>query len=570
TLENHFRDMCDIEFTIEQGKLWMLQTRAGKRTAAAALHIAIEMVHEGLISTEEAVMRIDPEQLDQLLHPQFDKTANYDVVAKGLNASPGAAVGEAVFSATDAVAVAEAGRKCVLVRWETNPDDLAGMIAAEGILTSHGGKTSHAAVIARGMGAPCVCGVETLKIDAEHKEASVLGTDIVIKEGDMISIDGTTGSVVLGAVELVLPELTGDLDTILEWADEFRTMGVRANADNPEDAELSRSFGAAGIGLCRTEHMFLGDRKQIIQSFILNEDPAIREKALADLLEAQTGDFLGMFRAMNDLPVVVRLLDPPLHEFLDSPRELDVEIARMEATGAPATDIAEKRSLMEQIDAMSEANPMLGLRGCRLAILYPELPAMQVRAIATAMARLKKEGLNPEPEIMIPLVSVLPELSVLRDECEQVIAQVCEEEGIELDIPIGTMIELPRAAVTADEIATRADFFSFGTNDLTQTTFGFSRDDVESKFIPRYLERRLIPYNPFETVDPGVAALVDMGCVKGRETNPDITLGVCGEHGGDPDSVKMFHKIGLTYVSCSPYRVPLARLAAAQAAIENK
>lgn len=570
TLENHFRDMCDIEFTIEQGKLWMLQTRVGKRTAAAALHIAIEMEKEGLITKEEAVMRVDPEQLDQLLHPQFDKTADYDVLAKGLNASPGAAVGEAVFSAADAVAVAEAGRKCVLVRWETNPDDLAGMISAEGILTSHGGKTSHAAVIARGMGTPCVCGVEALKIDAEKKEASVVGTDIVIKEGDMISIDGTTGIVVLGAVDLVLLELTGDLDTILEWADEFRTMGVRANADNPEDAELSRSFGATGIGLCRTEHMFLGDRKQIIQSFILTDDPAVREKALDDLLAAQTGDFYGMFKAMDGLPVIVRLLDPPLHEFLESPRELDVEIARMEASGAPAADIAAKRKLMDQVDAMSEANPMLGLRGCRLAILYPELPAMQVRAITTAAARLKKEGLDPKPEIMIPLVSVLPELAVLREECEEVIAQVCKEEGVELDIPIGTMIELPRAAVTADEIATKADFFSFGTNDLTQTTFGFSRDDVESKFIPRYLERRLIPFNPFETVDPGVAALVDMGCTKGRETNPDITLGVCGEHGGDPDSVKTFHKIGLTYVSCSPYRVPLARLAAAQAALEEK
>ncbi|CBL03511.1 pyruvate phosphate dikinase [Gordonibacter pamelaeae 7-10-1-b] len=570
TLENHFRDMCDIEFTIEQGKLWMLQTRVGKRTAAAALHIAIEMEKEGLISKEEAVMRVDPEQLDQLLHPQFDKNASYDVVAKGLNASPGAAVGEAVFSAADAVAVTEAGRKCVLVRWETNPDDLAGMIAAEGILTSHGGKTSHAAVIARGMGAPCVCGVEALKIDAEKKEAAVAGTDIVIREGDMISIDGTTGSVVLGAVDLVLPELTGDLDTILEWADEFRTMGVRANADNPEDAELSRNFGAEGIGLCRTEHMFLGDRKQIIQSFILNDEPAVREKALADLLEAQTGDFYGMFKAMDGLPVIVRLLDPPLHEFLESPRDLEVEIARLEASGTPAAELADKRQLLSLVDAMAEANPMLGLRGCRLAILYPELPAMQTRAIATAAARLKKEGLDPEPEIMIPLVSVLPELETLRAEVEAVIAEVCEAEGVELDIPIGTMIELPRAAVTADEIATQADFFSFGTNDLTQTTFGFSRDDVEAKFIPRYLERRILPCNPFETVDAGVAALVDMGCTKGRATNPDIQLGVCGEHGGDPDSVKTFHKIGLTYVSCSPYRVPLARLAAGQAALAEK
>lgn len=567
TLENHFRDMCDIEFTIEQGKLWMLQTRVGKRTAAAALHIAIEMVKEGLISKEEAVMRVDPEQLDQLLHPQFDKNASYDTVAKGLNASPGAAVGEAVFSAADAVAVTEAGRKCVLVRWETNPDDLAGMIAAEGILTSHGGKTSHAAVIARGMGTPCVCGAEALKIDAEKKEAVITGKNVVIREGDMISIDGTTGLVVMGAVDLVLPELSGDLDTILEWADVFRTMGVRANADNPEDAELSRGFGAEGIGLCRTEHMFLGERKRIIQSFILNEEPSIRQKALDELLEAQTDDFYGMFKAMDGLPVIVRLLDPPLHEFLDSPRELDVEITRMECEGAPAADIAEKRALLSQVDAMAEVNPMLGLRGCRLAILYPELPAMQVRAIATAAARLQKEGMHPEPEIMIPLVSVLPELETLRGEAEEVLVQVAAEEGVALNIPIGTMIELPRAAVTADEIATKADFFSFGTNDLTQTAFGFSRDDVESKFVPRYLERRILPFNPFETVDPGVAMLVDIACKKGRATNPDITLGVCGEHGGDPDSVKTFHQIGLTYVSCSPYRVPLARLAAGQAAL---
>lgn len=569
-LENHFRDMCDIEFTIEQGKLWMLQTRVGKRTAAAALHIAIEMVEEGLITKEEAVMRVDPEQLDQLLHPQFDADAEYDVVATGLNASPGAAVGEAVFSAEAAVEAEAEGRKTVLVRWETTPDDLAGMIAAEGILTSHGGKTSHAAVIARGMGAPCVCGVDALKIDAEAKQATIVGTDIVIKEGDMISLDGTTGIVVLGAVELIQPELAGDLDTILEWADEVRTMGVRANADNPEDAELARSFGAQGIGLCRTEHMFLGDRKQIIQTFILNENETIREKAVSDLFAAQTGDFLGMFKAMDGLPVIVRLLDPPLHEFLESPRALDVEIARLEATGADPAVIAQKRQLMEQIDSFAEQNPMLGLRGCRLAIKYPILPRMQVRAIATAMAKLKKEGLDPRPEIMIPLVSVKPELEKLRALAEEVIAEVEADEGVELEIPIGTMIELPRAAVTADEIASVADFFSFGTNDLTQTTFGFSRDDVESEFVPQYLSERLLPYNPFATVDPGVAKLVKMGVDLGHEGNPDIVCGVCGEHGGDPDSVKTFYGIGLDYVSCSPYRVPLARLAAAQAALEDK
>ncbi|TGY73683.1 pyruvate, phosphate dikinase [Enterorhabdus sp. NM05_H27] len=569
-LENHFRDMCDIEFTIEQGKLWMLQTRAGKRTAAAALGIAIAMEREGLISKEEAVMRVAPDQLDQLLHPQFDKDATYDVVARGLNASPGAAVGEAVFSAADAVAATEAGRKCVLVRWETNPDDLAGMIAAEGILTSHGGKTSHAAVIARGMGAPCVCGVEALKIDAAKKEAAIAGTDIVIREGDMISIDGTTGIVVLGAVDLVLPELTGDLDTILEWADEFRTLGVRANADNPEDAELSRGFGAEGIGLCRTEHMFLGDRKQIIQTFILNDDELIREKAVADLYEAQVGDFYGMFKAMDGLPVIVRLLDPPLHEFLESPRELDVEIAKLEVSGASADVIAEKRALLEKIDGFAEQNPMLGMRGCRLGIVYPILPVMQVRAIATACARLQKEGLAPKPEIMIPLVSVLPELAKLRGVAEATIAEVAEAGGVELSIPVGTMIELPRAAVTANEIATEADFFSFGTNDLTQTTFGFSRDDVEGEFVPQYLAEHLLPYNPFATIDPGVAKLVEMGVELGHEGNPDIVCGVCGEHGGDPESIHTFNRIGLDYVSCSPYRVPVARLAAAQAAIQQR
>ncbi|MCL2883389.1 MAG: pyruvate, phosphate dikinase, partial [Coriobacteriia bacterium] len=568
-LENHYRDMCDIEFTIEQGKLWMLQTRVGKRTAAAALHIAIAMVDEGLISKEEAVLRIDPPQLDQLLHPQFDKNATYEIVAKGLNASPGAAVGAAVFSAADAVASAAVGQPCVLVRWETNPDDLAGMVAAEGILTSHGGKTSHAAVIARGMGAPCVCGADSLKINAEAKMASISGTDIVIHEGDIISIDGTSGVVVMGAVDLVLPELTGDLDTILEWADAFRRLGVYANADNPEDSALSRSFGAEGIGLCRTEHMFLGERKEIIQNYILSDDPAVRDDALAKLLKVQTEDFYGMFKAMDGLPVVVRLLDPPLHEFLDDPRALEVEITRMELTGGDKDQIATKRNLLARIDAMTESNPMLGLRGCRLAILNPELPAMQVRAIATAQARLIKEGLHPEAEIMIPLVSVTPELTVLRSEAEAVIAEVSAELGIKLDLPIGTMIELPRAAVTADDIARHADFFSFGTNDLTQTTFGFSRDDVEGKFIPRYLERKLIPCNPFETIDSGVAKLVEMACQLGRSGNPGITLGVCGEHGGDPDSVKVFHSIGLTYVSCSPYRVPLARLAAGQAALEE-
>ena len=363
------------------------------------------------------------------------------------------------------------------------------------------------------------------------------------------------------------PSCTGDLDTILEWADEFRKLGVRANADNPADAQLSRDFGAEGIGLCRTEHMFLGDRKQIIQAFILNEDEEVRQKAADQLYEAQTGDFYGMFKAMDGLPVIVRLLDPPLHEFLESPRALEVEIAKAEAAGAPAAELAEKRELLAKIDSFVEANPMLGLRGCRLGIVYPILPVLQVRAIATAAAKLKKEGLDPKPEIMIPLVSTVRELAKLRKVAEDVIAEVAEAEGVELSIEIGTMIELPRAAVTADEVATQADFFSFGTNDLTQTTFGFSRDDVEGEFIPQYLEEKLLPYNPFATIDPGVAKLVEMGATLGRKGNPNLTVGVCGEHGGDPDSIHTFNKIGLDYVSCSPYRVPVARLAAAQAAL---
>jgi len=569
-LEAAYRDMCDIEFTIEQGKLWMLQTRIGKRTARAALKIAIDMVAEGMISREEAVLRIDAAQLDQLLHPQFDANATYDVVAKGLNASPGAAVGEVVFSSADAVSAKASGHKVILVRWETNPDDLPGMDAAEGILTSHGGKTSHAAVVARGMGTPCVCGVEKLKIDAANKVATIAGTDIVIREGDIISIDGTTGTIVLGAVQLVQPEVTGDFDQILSWADEFRTMGVRANADTPDDAVLGRKFGAAGIGLCRTEHMFLGpERKDIVQRMILAENEAETHTALAELLDVQTKDYLGIFEAMDGLPVTVRLLDPPLHEFLDDPRALEIEITKMELTGGDASVIAAKRKLLGQIDAMAEHNPMLGLRGCRLGISHPEIYAMQVRAITKAACELKRAGKDPRPEVMIPLVAVKAELEILRLESEAVIAEVKAECGIDIDIPIGTMIELPRAAVTADEIAEVADFFSFGTNDLTQTAFGFSRDDIEAKFLPRYLERKVLASNPFETIDEGVAKLVAMGCELGRASNPGIKLGVCGEHGGDPASVKKFFGMGLNYVSCSPYRVPLARLAAAQAALAS-
>ncbi|MDJ1121529.1 pyruvate, phosphate dikinase [Olsenella sp. YH-ols2217] len=576
-LEDHYRDMMDIEFTIENGKLWMLQTRVGKRTALAALHVAIDMVNEGRISKAEAVQRVEPAQLDQLLHPQIDPGAELDVLASGLNASPGAAVGEVVFSSADAVEAAAEGRPCILVRWETNPDDLKGMVAAEGILTSHGGKTSHAAVIARGMGAPCVCGVEALKIDAAKKEAKVSGTDVTLHEGDVITIDGTTGRVVLGAVELVQPELAGDLETILEWADEIsndetlgRKMGVRANADNPDDAKLSLEFGATGIGLCRTEHMFLGERKQIIQSFILADDEDTKKAALDQLLEAQEGDFLQMLETMSGHPMIIRLLDPPLHEFLDSPRELAVEIAKLEALDADPKVIAEKSALLARIDAMSEANPMLGLRGCRLGIMYPELTDLQTKAIGTATAELIKKGLDPKPEIMIPLVSTAAELEAVRAQVEGVLAEVAQETGVELDIPVGTMIELPRAALEAEEIGRYADFFSFGTNDLTQTTFGFSRDDVESAFIPTYLRKKLLKTNPFETLDAGVAKLVDMGVKGGHAAHADIVCGVCGETGGDPDSIHMYYDLGLDYVSCSPYRVPIARLTAAQAKLAAK
>ena len=567
-LEDHYRDMMDIEFTIEQGKLYMLQTRVGKRTATAALRIAIEMVDEGMIDKKTAVTRVAPEQLDQLLHPQIAKGAVKNVIASGLNASPGAAVGEAVFSSDAAVAAAEEGRKTVLVRWETTPDDLKGMIAAEGILTSHGGKTSHAAVIARGMGAPCVCGVAALDIDAEKKQAAVAGSDIVIREGDVISIDGLTGEVMLGAVELVEPEMSGDLGKLLEWADEFRQLGVRANADNPADAQLSRDMGAEGIGLCRTEHMFLGDRKQFVADMILADNgSAAYEEALDKLYEAQAGDYYEMLKSMDGLPVIIRLLDPPLHEFLPNPRDLAIEVAVAEAKGE---ECAEAKELLAAADAQAEANPMLGLRGCRLGIVMPGLSQMQVRAIATACAKLLKEGKDPKPEVMIPLVSMERELAYVKAEAETAIAEVAEREGVDLSfIQIGTMIETPRAAVTADEVAAHADFFSFGTNDLTQMTFGFSRDDVEGAFFADYETLGIMKVNPFATVDDGVVKLVGMAVQGGRATNPDLTLGVCGEHGGDPDSIAKFAKVGLDYVSCSPYRVPVARLAAAHAAIKG-
>ena len=570
-LEQHYRDMMDIEFTIEQGKLYMLQTRVGKRTATAALKIAVDLEREGVITREEALLRINPAQLDQLMHPQIAKGAERNVIARGLNASPGAAVGGIVFSAADAVAEKEAGRDCVLVRWETTPDDLAGMTAAKGILTSHGGKTSHAAVIARGMGKPCVCGVDALRIDAARKEVAVAGTDLVLHEGDVISIDGGTGEVMLGAVALERPGTTGDLATVLGWADDVRRLGVRANADNPADARLSLELGAEGIGLTRTEHMFLGARKSIIQRFILADTSDERASAAEELSRAQEGDFYEILSAMDGLPVTIRLLDPPLHEFLDNPRDLAVRLAKMECEGASTDELARTRALLARIDALSEANPMLGLRGCRLGFAFPELPVLQTHAIARATVRLKREGKNPRPHIMVPLVCLNAEIREMRAIVERAIIDVEVETGVRLgEIPVGTMIELPRAAVMADRIARHADFFSFGTNDLTQTALGFSRDDVEGKVLPAYLEGNIIPRNPFETVDEGVAKLVGMGCELGRAARPGISLGVCGEHGGDPDSIRTFYDLGLDYVSCSPYRVPQARLAAAQATLTSK
>ena len=574
-LENHYRDMCDIEFTIEQGSLWMLQTRVGKRTAGAALRIAIDMVGEGLITREEAVSRIDPAQLDQLLHPQFDTATRPDVIARGLNASPGAAVGAIVFSSDDAVERAQRGEPVILVRWETNPDDLKGMVAAEGILTSHGGKTSHAAVIARGMGTPCVCGVEAFRIDAAAKEVRIAGSDLVLHEGDVISIDGATGVVAAGAVPLVSAELTGDLGTILGWADDIRLAPdagrpahVRVNADNPEDARLALEFGAEAIGLCRTEHMFLGERKSIIQTFILSDDDTERAGALDELLRVQTEDFASMMRTMDGRPMVIRLIDPPLHEFLDSPRELDVAIARLETEGSNPERVRALRDRLRRIDAMSEANPMLGLRGVRLSVIFGDLPLMQVRAIAEAAARLIAEGLDPRPEIMVPLVAITEEHVQMRELIERVLREVGAERGVALDIPVGTMVELPRACLVAGSIAAHADFFCFGTNDLTQTTFGFSRDDAEAKFIPAYLHRKILAANPFETVDDAVLELVRMAVDKARAVNPGMHFGVCGEHGGDPASIVRFlNEAGVDYVSCSPYRVPQARLAAAHAVL---
>jgi pyruvate,orthophosphate dikinase len=560
TLQSHYRDMCDIEFTIEQGRLFLLQTRVGKRTAAAALRMAVEMEEEGLIDKREAVLRVQPAQLDQLLHPQFDPEAKYTAVTKGLNASPGAAVGKVYFTADAAEHHHEAGEAVILVRPETSPDDLHGMIAAEGILTSRGGLVSHAAVVARGMGTPAVCGASELEIDVDGGMFKVNGE--VVRQGEIISINGTTGEVVIGPVAVVTPDPGGPFETILGWADTFRRMKVRTNADLPHDAQVARRFGAEGIGLCRTEHMFLGDRLPLVQRFILADSAVEEEEALGELEKLQRSDFEGIFEAMDGLPVTIRLLDPPLHEFLPDVEELLVRDARGELDG-------EGRRLLAAAQLWREANPMLGTRGCRLGIIKPGLYRMQAKAIIEAAVARKAAGGDPHVEIMIPLVVTEPELALLTDWVREVATETFAASGdADVDYLVGTMIETPRAALAAGEIADVAEFFSFGTNDLTQMTFGFSRDDVEGRFMSEYLELKLLRANPFETLDQeGVGQLVRMGVERGRVTRPGIKLGICGEHGGDPASVEFCEQVGLDYVSCSPYRVPIARLAAAHASL---
>jgi pyruvate, orthophosphate dikinase len=545
-LEEHYRDMQDIEFTVEDNELYLLQTRSAKRTAAAAVKAAVDMVDEELISREDAVARIDPVQLDQLLHPMIDPTADWEVAAKGLNASPGAACGKIVLDADAAEQRGKAGESVILVRWETTPDDIHGLIQAAGILTAHGGMTSHAAVVARGMGKPCVAGCEALSIDLNARTIA-LG-DKTLSEGDVLTIDGGTGAVIIGEVPLVAPQVNDDLETVLGWGDEYRRLKVRANADTPEDAAKAREFGAQGIGLCRTEHMFMAeDRLPVVREMILADNEEGRRNALDQLLPMQQGDFEAIFEAMRGLPVTIRLLDPPLHEFL------------------PPPDQATDERMRQRIRQLSESNPMLGTRGCRLGLQWPEIYEMQVRAIIRAARAVdERTGEVPLVEIMHPLVAFEEELRRLRE----LTVRVAQEEAPEVEYLCGTMIELPRACIRADEIAGQADFFSFGTNDLTQTALGFSRDDAEGKFLTYYLEDGVLEQNPFETLDiDGVGDLMRIAVERGRSAKPEIKLGICGEHGGEPKSVTFCHELGLDYVSCSPYRVPLARLAAAQAAL---
>ncbi len=560
-LEKHYRDMLDIEFTVQEGKLYMLQTRVGKRTAAAALKIAIDMVKEKLIDKKTAVLRIDPEQLDQLLHPMIDPKAEVKILAKGLPASPGAAVGKVVFTAEDAERAAERGEKVILVRAETSPEDIGGMNAAQGILTARGGMTSHAAVVARGMGKCCVAGCGAININEVQKYFTV--NETVIREGDYITLNGTTGEVILGEAPLVTPELTGDFGTFMKWVDEFRKLGVRTNADTPHDSEVARKFGAEGIGLCRTEHMFFApERISAVREMILADDTEGRKKALSKILPFQKSDFIEIFKVMKGLPVTIRLLDPPLHEFLP---HTDEELRSL----ASSMEVPFEK-LRTRNKSLQEFNPMLGHRGCRLGITYPEIYEMQVSAIMEAACELAKSKIKVIPEIMIPLIAHVKELKLMRELTIKVAEEVQKEYGTKVNYTVGTMIELPRAAITADEIAQEADFFSFGTNDLTQTTFGLSRDDA-GRFLPYYVEKGILENDPFISLDQqGTGLLMKIGIDKGRSVKKKLKLGICGEHGGDPKSVEFCHKVGLDYVSCSPYRVPIARLAAAQAALKEK
>ena len=577
-LERHYRDVQDMEFTIERGKLWMLQTRTAKRTAAAAVKIAVDMVNEGLITKEDAVMRVTPEQVDQFLHPHFDPRAKLeadargDLLAVGLNASPGAATGIAVFDADTAEERGSAGEAVILVRPETNPEDVHGMVQAQGVLTQHGGMTSHAAVVARGWGKPCVAGCEALRIDQANRSFTV--NSRTIKEGDFISIDGSTGEVFAGSIATLPPsfEEEKDLVTLLSWADEIRKLGVLTNADNPEDAARARSFGAEGIGLCRTEHMFFEEeRRPIVVQMIMAETEEERQECLDKLLPFQREDFEGIFRAMDGYPVIVRLIDPPMHEFLPPREELIEEVTRLRCTGEDAAKLAELEKMLKVVESMWEVNPMMGLRGCRAGIMYQGLTEMQTRAIFEAACNVAQEGVDVHPEVMIPLTSHVNEFHVEREKLEAVAQEVISEKGVELDYKFGTMIEIPRAAITADEIAQYADFFSFGTNDLTQMTYGISRDDAEGKFLLDYVKRGILPNNPFQVLDrDGVGTLMKMCVEKGRAANPNLEIGGCGEHFGEPSSIAFSHSIGMDYVSASPFRVPIARLAAAQAALQHE
>jgi pyruvate,orthophosphate dikinase len=579
TLENHYRDLCDIEFTIERGKLWMLQTRVGKRTAAAAFRIAVALVRQGMIDLDEAVRRVSGDELARLMFPRFDASGEVTLITKAISASPGAAVGKAVFDSRTAVAWAAAGEKVILVRRETNPEDLHGMIAAEGVLTARGGKTSHAAVVARGMGKTCVCGAESLEVDEVGKQFTA-PDGLVVSEGDVISVDGTSGVVYLGEVPVIASNVVqyfeGELDpdcdqlvaavnAIMTHADAARRLGVRANADNGPDCARARRFGAAGVGLVRTEHMFLGERRQLVEDLILAATPEERQAALDALEPLQRGDFTEILEAMDGLPVTIRLIDPPLHEFLPDYTELSVKIA---LAGDDATE--QDLRLLEAVRRLHEQNPMLGLRGVRLVLVIPGLLGMQARAIARAAAELVKAGRTPKPEIMIPLTATVQEMEISKERVEKALHAVEEETGVHVDIPIGTMIEVPRAALTAGEIARSAEFFSFGTNDLTQMTWAFSRDDVEGAFFAPYIDMGIFGVSPFETIDrDGVGRLIKIATAEGRATRPGLKLGICGEHGGDPASVWFFHEAGLDYVSCSPFRVPIARLEAGRAALAS-